>query len=115
MWTWSETPETGFIVTRLIYDPSDGQSTAKTYTTKDTFWYSTVLDCPKIPVEETLVILQEDVGATVKALSMRKSAGVDEIVKVGDAAIDNLEDRRKTTRMGYISGYHSTPPPPKKK
>ena len=38
-----------------------------------------VLDCPQIPDKEHHLILQEEVEAAVKALKMRKSAGVDNI------------------------------------
>ena len=54
-----------------------------------------VLDCPQIPDEEHHPILREEVEATVKALKMGKSAGVDnipaELVQAeGEAMIDIL-------------------------
>ena len=53
------------------------------------------LDCPQIPDEEHLPILREEVEAAVKALGIRKSAGVDnipaELVQAGgEAMIDIL-------------------------
>ena len=38
-----------------------------------------ILDCPQIPDEEHHSILREEVKVAVKALKMRKSAGVDNI------------------------------------
>ena len=54
-----------------------------------------VLDCPQIPDEEHHPILREEVEAAVKALKMRKSAGVHniptELVQAGgEAMIDIL-------------------------
>ena len=50
-----------------------------------------VLDCPQIPDEEHYHILREEVEAAVKALKMRKSAGMDnipvELVQAGGEAM----------------------------
>ena len=75
-----------------------------------------VLDCPQISDEEHNPILREELEAAVKALKMRKSAGVDnipaELVQAGaEAMIDilqqDLEDRGMADHMDSIPSYHT--------
>ena len=91
-----------------------GQSIAQFYnyeTDKDQI----VLDCPQMPDEAHHPILWEEEEATLKALKMEKSAGV-EISPSRRRSHDrhpdlnlqqDLEDRRMADHMNSIPSYHT--------
>ena len=80
-----------------------------------------VLDCPQIPDAKHHPILREVVEAAVKALKIKKSAGVDnipsELVQAGaershgrhpDLNLQHdLQDRRMADYMDSINSYHT--------